>query len=285
MKKILVPTDFSKTADKALEFAVRSAQEIPIEITLLNSYPSDDNAYTEYVGLNKEFKRKVMNDIQKDLDDLKLEIQAKQKNPVKTILSTQPLIDGIIEETRKNHYDLIAMGTVGASGISEKLFGSNTSEVIGNTIIPLMAIPEDYTWKKPEKFLLAINRFDDNNFLPQYLTEMVTLYGGRLEVIEFRDAENKSTENNTVAESKTAYIQNLEGLLKKEIVVNRLSGSNFQESLQQYINDNGFDVLVMVTYQQKKNFWDRIFNPSQTKKMSYHTNIPLLAIPGKTENG
>ena len=34
-------------------------------------------------------------------------------------------------------------------------------------------------------------------------------------------------------------------------------------------------MLAMVTYKRK--FWDRIFHPSLTKRMSYHTKIPLLA--------
>jgi hypothetical protein len=32
----------------------------------------------------------------------------------------------------------------------------------------------------------------------------------------------------------------------------------------------------MVTYQ--RTFWERIFNPGMTKRMSYHTHVPLLAI-------
>jgi nucleotide-binding universal stress UspA family protein len=56
-----------------------------------------------------------------------------------------------------------------------------------------------------------------------------------------------------------------------------LTGEDFETTLQNFIRENDIDILVMVTYQNT--FWSRIFNPSKTKRMSYHTNIPLLAIP------
>jgi len=56
-----------------------------------------------------------------------------------------------------------------------------------------------------------------------------------------------------------------------------LYGENFEETLQNFIKENNIDILVMVTYPQ--NFWNRIFNPSKTKRMSYHSQVPLLAIP------
>jgi hypothetical protein len=59
-----------------------------------------------------------------------------------------------------------------------------------------------------------------------------------------------------------------------------LYGENFEETLQNFIKENNIDMLVMVTYPHK--FWNRIFNPSKTKRMSYHTKIPLLAIPAPT---
>ena len=56
-----------------------------------------------------------------------------------------------------------------------------------------------------------------------------------------------------------------------------LYGENFEETLQHFIKENNIDILVMVTYPH--NFWNRIFNPSKTKRMSYHSQVPLLAIP------
>ena len=39
----------------------------------------------------------------------------------------------------------------------------------------------------------------------------------------------------------------------------------------------GIDLLAIVTH--KRTFMESIFSGSKTKKMCYHTSIPLLAIP------
>ena len=54
-------------------------------------------------------------------------------------------------------------------------------------------------------------------------------------------------------------------------------GHNFEEALKAHIADNHTGILVMLTH--KRSFLESLFHRSMTKKMSYHTNIPLLSIP------
>jgi K+-sensing histidine kinase KdpD len=61
------------------------------------------------------------------------------------------------------------------------------------------------------------------------------------------------------------------------IVTAPLYGSQFEEAITTYISANNTGLLVMITH--KRNFLESIFNKSLTKKMSYHTNIPLLSLP------
>jgi len=65
------------------------------------------------------------------------------------------------------------------------------------------------------------------------------------------------------------------------IIIAHLFGHNFEETLQDYIRQQEIDILGMVTH--KRSFADRIFHPSITMRMSYHTEIPLLAIPAIIE--
>jgi nucleotide-binding universal stress UspA family protein len=56
MKQILVPTDFSACADKAVDFAVQSAKFLSMEVTLLHAF-HPGNLYTDYMRVNKEFNQ------------------------------------------------------------------------------------------------------------------------------------------------------------------------------------------------------------------------------------
>src|SRR5690606_23052496 len=108
---------------------------------------------------------------------------------VDTEIATHPLQDAIRKTITEKGIDLIVMGTEGASGIKEKLWGSRTAATISSAGIPVMAIPRDYEWKKPEKILLATNRFEKDPTILNYIFELAGLYMANMQVVVFTDKE------------------------------------------------------------------------------------------------
>lgn len=279
MKHILVPTDFSDTANVAIDFAVNTSKIFPAKITLLHSYEVITNFSADYMGVNREFTSHMLSDIEKQLDDLKNKLSSENDVSVDTFLSTYPLAEAIEKAAGEKKSDLIVMGTLGASGIQEKIWGSRTSSVIGKTRIPVIVIPHDYKWEKPRKILFATNQFQKDSKILNYIFELAGLYMANVQVSVFTDSDDDKAEIYLEHKSNIADYENYlrEHYNDQTLTSAHLSGTNFEETLQDYIEDNNFDILVMVTYQG--GFWKRLFNPSKTKKMSYNTRIPLLAIP------
>lgn len=279
MKRILVPTDFSKCADKAIDFAVQSAKIVPIEIVLLHSFEVKDNMYSDYMGVNREFNVSMLNDAKEKLAQLKKNIEETDGVVVDTFISTNSLYDAITRSVKEKKIDMVVMGTLGASGIKEKLWGSRTAAIIGRSDIPVMVIPIEYEWKKPQNILLATNRFEKEPAILDYLFELAGLYMSRVQVAVFTDEGDEKAITFLNHEHKISeYEEYLTDMYNEETLTSaHLTGEDFETTLQNFIRENDIDILVMVTYQNT--FWSRIFNPSKTKRMSYHTNIPLLAIP------
>ncbi|MEO9004166.1 MAG: universal stress protein [Ginsengibacter sp.] len=279
MKQILVPIDFSKSANNALDFAVQSAKILPAEITLLHSFEVNGNMYTDYMGVNKEFTLTLFNEANEKLADLKQRIKKADGVVVDTLVSKEPLQEAIKTSIKEKAFDLVIMGTLGASGLKEKLWGSRTSAVIGKSAVPVMVIPIDYKWEKPKKVLLATNQFEKEPAILNYLFELAGLYMASVQVAVFTDEDDDKALTFVDHKNKIAeYDTFLKDTYKEDALTStHLYGEEFEDSLQDFIKENDIDLLVMVTYQQR--FWNRIFNPSKTKRMSYHTNIPLLAIP------
>ncbi|MDD3459575.1 MAG: universal stress protein, partial [Weeksellaceae bacterium] len=157
MKHILVPTDFSKASEVAIDFAVHAAKYLKARITLLNSFEVAEGNYTDLMGVNREFTNDLITEAKAKINDLRNEFIKKSDSDIDidTVISIKSLTDAINEVGESKNIDLVVMGTLGATGIMTKLLGSNTSDVIGKTKIPVMAIPADYKWKKPENILLA----------------------------------------------------------------------------------------------------------------------------------
>lgn len=279
MKQLLVPTDFSKCAGNAVDFAAQTAAIFPGKLTLLHATGISPGLYTDYVGLNREFSQTLLNEAKDRLNDIRERIVKEHQIAVDIIASTDPLQEAIKNSVAEKQIDLIVMGTQGAGGIKEKLWGSRTSATIGRAGIPVMAIPMDYTWKKPEKILLVTNRFERDPAILNAVFELAGLYMANMEIAVFTDktgAKAVTLLNNE--RNLSSYKKFLKKTYQEETLTTaHLYGHRFEETIQNFIKENGTDLLIMVTYGHK--FWNNIFSPSKTKKMSYQTRIPLLAIP------
>jgi nucleotide-binding universal stress UspA family protein len=278
MKQIVVPTDFSKCADNAIDFAIQSAKILPAKVTLLHSFEINDNIYTDYMGVNREYNLSILNGVKEKLAQLKKNIEETDGIVVDTLISTSALQDTIAKSVNEKNADLIIMGTLGASGIKEKLWGSRTAAVIGKSDIPVMAIPIEYKWKKPQKILLATNKFEKEPAILDYLFELAGLYMAHVQVAVFTNVDNDKAALFLEHKNKIAQYEKFlkETYNESTLASVHLYGKDYQTTLQNFIRENNIDILVMVTYQ--RSFWERIFNPGMTKRMSYHTHIPLLAI-------
>lgn len=283
MIKILIPVDFSECSIKAVNFAAQLSHYIPTQLDLLNVQEGTGSLYTDYVGLNKEFNLSLIAEARKKLEKLRARLGLAEHVVVMTHLVTGEVQETIIAEAAKLGSDLIIMGTSGASGIKELLIGSQTASVIGHSKVPVLAIPGEYHWKKPEKILLATNNFEKDPHILNTVFQLANQLKAKVETAVFSDQDY----DDAATLLQTSYgINSYEKFLKEEyqestVVATHLTGQSFEETLNDHITQNDVDILVMITYQ--RNLLKRIFNPSHTRRMSYHTKIPLLALPGRKE--
>lgn len=283
MTNILVPTDFSACADNALKFAVESARLFPLQITLLHCLDLSDNLYTDYVGLNKEFTRSQLHEVEAKLAKLKANLQETKEIVVDTLIVNGSVKEGILEVTNDKNIDLVIMGTLGTSGIKEKLWGSRTSDIIAKSQVPVMAIPPGYQWKKPKRILLATNHYEEDPAFLETVFKLANVYKAELYVVVVTDDTNDAATFLEHSRETPRYKRMLNEKFDGGIVtVTNLYGKTFEETLDDYINKNSIDVLVMVPY--KRSLPDRIFSPSITKRMACHTTIPLLALHTKHDH-
>lgn len=283
MIKILIPVDFSECSIKAVNFAAQLSHFVPTQLDLLNVQEGTGSLYTDYVGLNKEYNQYLIADARKKLEKLQAKLGLADHVVTTTHLVTGEVQETIIAEAAKLGSNLIIMGTSGASGIKELLIGSQTASVIGHSKVPVLAIPEHYEWKKPEKILLATNNFEKEASVLDTIFQLAMQLHAKVETAVFSDEDY----DDAATLLQASYgISSYEKFLKEEykqsaLATAHLTGKSLEEALNDYISRNNIDILVMITYQ--RNLLKRIFNPSQTRRMSYHTQIPLLAIPSRRE--
>lgn len=266
MKRILVPTDFSPNADKALNYAVQIARKAGAEILLIHA--------VETLMADEDFR--IM---KQKLDELAGIIRGTEMLDISTRIFSDSSVNSVINAIYEHKPDLVVMGTNGSSGLKEVIYGSRTAAVIGRSPVPVLAIPLLAEWKVPGKLLLAVNKFNVPEKLLSPVVKLATFFGSSIQVTVFTDTNDDYVEDFNMHEQKIADFRDMlrEKYPETEIHAVHLAGRHFRESLQGWIDKENIDMVVMLTH--KRTLIGSIFNSSMTKKMSYHTNIPLLAIP------
>lgn len=281
MKRILIPTDFSPNADKATDYAVQIARLSGASMILIHACDDLDPLYLNGSMTRMEYNQRVMDEALEKLEIRRKSIQETEKLDISVQLYSGSVLDTILVAAEEHEVGLIIMGTLGISGIHDKLFGSKTAELIRHSRIPVLTIPIEFEWSQPQKFMLAIK--DTREALPLLtpLIDLTHLFRTELHVATFTDSgftgaiDYIADENSVQFASDKIRRENL-GI---PVVKEHLLGGDFEESINDFIAANKIDLLTMITH--KRTMLGQLFHHSLTRKMSYHSRVPVLAIPAR----
>ncbi len=276
MKKILFPTDFSPNANLALSYAARFCRLHNCELLVLHA--CHVNAFA-YQLVNEETQEDIILDTANT--DL-TEYCNKNSSTLGDIKFTMIVeygfaADSIVDSAKKNEVDMIIMGTKGISGIDEYLIGSNTMSVINKASCPVLAIPEQSNLKNFTKIVFATDYRENDIESIKFLSTIAAIFQAEIIILHVKDFMAPIT-------FEDALLEIFKDDVKKNIAYNNISfhvlkGLSHSEALNEYLVEHNIDLVAVST--RKRNLLNKIFDTSFTKKMLYHTHIPLLAFHPK----
>ncbi len=274
MKSILVPTDFSACADKALKMAVEIAQKANVPVTLLHITNQDVTA-SDRRSMGEEYSHSIDHEEAEKLETLKQ--KASGNVIINTHMAHGAVVSSILEAIKTFAADLVVMGTKGASGIKKVLMGSNAANVISKAAVPVLTIPDGYNHTGIKNIVLAMNSSEEDLHDLSVLFALANAFDAQVRLAIFSD-ENAEAVDYISDRRVILNIQNkLQSLYNKSgLDAEHLSGDNFQDTLQAYLNDNHADMLAMITH--KRGLIQGLFNRSMTREMAYHASLPLLSL-------
>lgn len=142
MKKVLVPTDFSETADLALFYGVSVAEQYGAQLHLLHVIAD----LGTIVGTTGEFTAvpvDVFAAIEKEqaaaLEQLPRGAAREKLDVVRAIRHGTPYLE-ICKYAEQEKVDLVVMGTHGRTGLKHLLIGSVAERVVRASDIPVLTV-------------------------------------------------------------------------------------------------------------------------------------------------
>jgi nucleotide-binding universal stress UspA family protein len=259
MKSIIVPTDFSDTANNAVQYAAALCKDYNLELHLLHAIhiPAIDvNAPISLADTLMDNERKSTTEkLQKVSNQL-----VEHYGIAVSIHSDFGLgSDIVIDKSVKIGADMIVMGTSGESGFIRGLLGSVTAGVVGKSEIPVLAIPNEAVYAG---FKVAVLGKDNKESIRKEMVEtyqLIKKHGGRLDVVSVEPG----------ADSYTQEVICEEGGIREVSVWDK----SIEVGLQNYMDKE--DASLLVLKHHSRNIIQELFQKSTTKELLKECTIPL----------
>jgi len=138
MKKILVPTDFSKADESAAQHGASLAHRISAKLELVHVINAGESGKKRgnWKKLEVEMIRAARNGAKKRMAALKQPLK-----PAYSALVGYPFQQIISEYAVDEKFDLIVIGSRGASGVKKALLGSKAATLINGSPKPVIVVP------------------------------------------------------------------------------------------------------------------------------------------------
>ncbi len=263
MKNLLVPIGSNENARNTLQYAIEFAREFNARIYLIHVYSSSK--------VSGSFKN-VDNIIEQDSREvLREHLESVDSDGVEIITST---LKGHSEsDTLKQLIKLLQIDMIIAStkneGSDESIFiGKITGNIIKDTEVPVLVIPEEAEFKPIKKILMTIksgsikslSTLDVLMSIRKHFDSTINLLQVKTPKLDSKDLElNKTLET---------------------LVANRIQTRNatvFQGVLE-HLHEENPDMLCVI--RRKRGFFKKLWQDDRVKKIDFDSNIPLLVLKG-----
>lgn len=180
MKRILVPTDFSKYSEEATKVAAQIAKKYNSEVILLHMLELPQQA-SDALGDGKSIPE-IMLYKNRAISNLETLMDAKYLKDINVseAIEFKKVHDGILDACEKNKVDLVVMGSHGTSGFDELLVGSNAEKVVRLSKIPVLVVKKEAKDFKARNFVFASDFSKETRKPFQKMMEFAKIFDSNL---------------------------------------------------------------------------------------------------------
>lgn len=276
--RIAIPTDFSTNAERAAIFTLDLFRNRPCRFYLVHTYtPSFFRAdYLLHspgqIGLGDFYKQKVLDQLETFKSRLKVHAHP-ELHDFMIHAAFDNLDSELNEMAKKEKLDLIAMGTQGATGAKEVLFGTHAVQVLHKANIPVLVIPEHAEVGALQNILFPSDFKQDFRTLKlDILKGILERSGVSLHVLHTFTALDSSSER---LENREFLKQLLESY---KVIWSEQTEQDIVTAINRYASEISVQLLVMVRNQHT--FLENLLVTPVIDQIGFHTRIPFLVLPG-----
>lgn len=138
--KVLVGTDFSASAEHAVEMAVDVTTRYGAKLVIVHAWDVPSIGYGGMMQSPVDFITPIEQAARQQLEALTKDLRDKTKLPIESLLYQGVAWDRLLAAVTETNADLVVVGTRGRTGISHALLGSVAERVVRLCPVPVLTV-------------------------------------------------------------------------------------------------------------------------------------------------
>lgn len=260
--KILVPTDFTPAADKAVELACVIASNTGGTIDLLHII-SDQH--------QENHARVKLESIAGNCRGDNFQVHA--------VIKTGHVLDTISHTEKEGDYDLIVIGTHGAQGLRQNLFGADILRLIKHSACPALVVQKDSAIKNQiKKILLPVGSHDNYHDLVKSILLIAQIFDAEIFLFRIdRGEEMPASMSANLQYARKSFAD--AGVACHDIVID-MSVYSFGYAKQTllYAHENNMDMIGIMPHSSAEHSY--FANADKERVLTNEHSIPVLCAHG-----
>ena len=274
--RILVPTDFSENAEKALKEAIFFAKHFNSELILLHVIESYliNSTLSKTIGFNKERNESLREAVKEQLSEMAEKISKEEGLTVTYEISMGKSYKEIAVQANEQDVDFIIMGTHGATGMEKYMMGTNASRVASTASKPVITINGDAKTSNFQNLVLPLDLTKETREKVKKSIELAKKFNATIHVVSILKKKYDSQEKKLKLQMNQVinYIKDKNVEVKSEVI----KAENVAEEIVAFAEGIENSALIIMT-QQEMEITDFILG-SQANRVIKHAMIPVVSV-------
>ncbi|HZY81744.1 MAG TPA: universal stress protein [Cyclobacteriaceae bacterium] len=250
MKKILVPTDFSKQANIATEVAADVARRSGADLVLLHvveevtggSFNVEGEVSSSDIE-DRLFNHRLLEKARRQLEKAVLDPSIRDVNADGLLRVGNPF-HGIRTLLQEKKFDLVVMGTAGHTKLEEMLIGTNTERVVRLSKCPVLTIHKKPATSNFKNIVYATAMDKDEEVFSRIVRRTQQLYNSNIHLVRI-NTPGDFQRDYEVKDYMNRFAKKL-GL--KNYTISVYNDMNVEEGVIRFADSIDADLIAMATH-------------------------------------
>jgi nucleotide-binding universal stress UspA family protein len=272
LKKILVPTDFSDKANRALEIACELARVTRCSLTILHVIELPYSTELRKAKLRQELEKSAKPALKETVKRAK-SMLSRLKIDIKEQMVVGNPVHGIVQEASAGGYDLICMGNRITSGLRRLVFDNTTSGVIDLANCPVLATTSKHPSIQLSSMLFGTDYREGDLSILSKVCALANDLKSTLSVVHISKKKGfeeklRSAGFETLTRQKVAY---------KDLRFQQFYNADVDSGIEKAIKDINAGLIILS--REHRGILDTLFGSDVIDDLVYKVEVPVLVYP------